>query len=266
MPIEPSTKRAIAFFDGNGLFQSVKECFGYTYPNYNVGKLARLICEMQNWSIGEVRFYVGVPDPKGEFRKFAFWKKKLDAMARDGVTNVVRGLRYVMERATLPDGRNTTVRIGHEVGITVRIALDVMHAVQAGKCDVVLLFSQNQDLAEVAEQVRIIARENNRWIKIASAFPEHPSPRKRRGVDKTDWIRITQRVYDQCLDGRDKRPIATDAGKELTVSRKIAFRDDVHDLDARVDAPEENDARLDDESLESEIADFDFLHPDSDDR
>jgi len=35
---------------------------------------------------------------------------------------------------------------------------------------VVLLFSQDQDFAELADEVRAIAREQQRWLKIASAY------------------------------------------------------------------------------------------------
>jgi len=37
--------------------------------------------------------------------------------------------------------------------------------------DVVLLFSQDQDFAELADEVRAIAREQQRRLKIASAYP-----------------------------------------------------------------------------------------------
>ena len=72
--------------------------------------------------------------------------------------------------------------------------------------DVALLFSQDQDLSEVASEIRSIAREQDRWIKIACAFPFSPTTRNRRGIEKTDWIRIDRATYDACLDRRDYRP------------------------------------------------------------
>jgi hypothetical protein len=53
-----------------------------------------------------------------------------------------------------------------------------------------LVLSQDQDRSEVADEIRMIAREQNRWIKLACAFPSSPMSRNRRGIDKTDWIRI----------------------------------------------------------------------------
>ena len=52
-----------------------------------------------------------------------------------------------------------------------RIALDIVRAVTEDRCDVILLFSQDQDFAEVALEVRAMLWEQERWLKIASAFP-----------------------------------------------------------------------------------------------
>jgi hypothetical protein len=37
VPIEPSIKRAVAFFDGQNLFHAAKQAFGYRSPNYELG-------------------------------------------------------------------------------------------------------------------------------------------------------------------------------------------------------------------------------------
>ena len=75
-----------------------------------------------------------------------------------------------------------------------------------GECDVLLIFSQDQDLSEVADEIRRIARAQGRWLKIASAFPFSPTSRNMRGINGTDWIKIDRATYDQCLDKRDYRP------------------------------------------------------------
>ena len=68
-----------------------------------------------------------------------------------------------------------------------------------------LIFSQDQDFSEAAEEVRVIAREQDRWIKVASAFPHSRHSVNRRGIDKTDWLRIDRATYDACVDRRDFR-------------------------------------------------------------
>ena len=67
------------------------------------------------------------------------------------------------------------------------------------------VFIDGQNLSEVADEVRAIVREQGRWVKIASAFPDSPTRRYRRGVNKTDWIRIDRAAYDACLDPGDYR-------------------------------------------------------------
>ena len=104
----------------------------------------------------------------------------------------------VQRHATLP-------LTGEEKGIDVRIALDVIALAHRREYDVALVMSQDQDLSEVAEEIRAVSREQQRWIKIASAFPQSPASQNRRGINKTDWIRIDRELYDQCLDRRDYR-------------------------------------------------------------
>ena len=75
-----------------------------------------------------------------------------------------------------------------------------------GAYDVALVFSQDQDLSEVADEIRQVARQQPRWIKVASAFPFSPASPNRRGVNGTDWVKIDRATYDACLDSRDYRP------------------------------------------------------------
>ena len=43
-PSEPAVKRAVAFIDGQNLFHAARETFGYTYPSYDVQRLAERLC------------------------------------------------------------------------------------------------------------------------------------------------------------------------------------------------------------------------------
>jgi hypothetical protein len=96
--------------------------------------------------------------------------------------------------------------VGDEKGIDVRIALDVLGMAFRREYDVAIIFSQDQDLSEVAVELRTIAKEQGRWIKIASAFPASPTSRNKRGIERTDWIKIDRELYEQCVDNYDYRP------------------------------------------------------------
>ena len=206
MPAEPSTKRVVAFFDGQNLYHAAKAAFGHRHPNYDPFALASAICAKQaGWSLVETRFYTGVPDLRDQPFWNHFWTAKLAQMGRVGIVAYSRALRYRNEIVQLPDGSTATKLVGQEKGIDIRLALDVVRLAHRGGYDVGLIFSQDQDLSEAADEVRLIAREQHRWIKLASAFPSSPAT-NRRGINKTDWIPIDRPTYDACLDPRDYRP------------------------------------------------------------
>lgn len=205
MPSEPENKRTIAFVDGQNLFHAAREAFGCAYPNYDVFKLSRWVCQQQGWQLHGVQFYTGMPDLADDAFWHHFWSNKLAVMGRQGARVFSRPLRYRNQTVRLPNGTAHTVLVGQEKGIDIRIALDVVRAVHANQCDVALIFSQDQDLSEVADEIRHIAIEQQRWVKIASAFPDSPTVRNRRGINKTDWIRVDRAVYDACVDPRDYR-------------------------------------------------------------
>jgi uncharacterized LabA/DUF88 family protein len=212
MPSEPATKRVVAYVDGQNLFHAAREAFGYTYPNYDVQGLAQSVCRLRAWSQQQVRFYTGVPDRTDDAFWSQFWAAKLLAMSRQGVRVYSRSLRYRNKRITLPDGTEHTYLAGEEKGIDVRIAIDVIRMAHRGEYDVALIFSQDQDLSEVATEIRAVAAEQQRWIKVACAFPVSPTTVNRRGINATDWIRIDRATYDGCIDRRDYRPRKVSAG------------------------------------------------------
>jgi uncharacterized LabA/DUF88 family protein len=206
MPAEPSAKRVVAFIDGQNLFHAAKEAFGHRHPSFDAQKLARAIAGQNDWTLAEARFYTGVPAPADDRFWHHFWAAKLAQMGREGVVTYSRALRYRNQTVRLPGGAEHTILVGQEKGIDIRLALDIVRLAHERAYDVALVFSQDQDLSEVADELRVIAREQGRWIKIASAYPHSPTSRNTRGINRTDWIRIDRATYEACLDARDYRP------------------------------------------------------------
>ena len=168
--------------------------------------LGGTLCKRQGWTLSEVRFYTGVPDREDDAFWRHFWTSKLASLRRRGVTVYSRALRYRNKLVRLPDGSEHSYLAAEEKGIDVRIAIDVIGLAWQDAFDVALIFSQDQDLCEVAREIRQIARRQDRWIKIASAFPVSPAIPNRKGINWTDWIRIDRATYDACVDPRDYRP------------------------------------------------------------
>lgn len=202
----PANPRAIAFVDGQNLFHAAKKAFGYTFPNYDARRLVERICADQGWTLAQVRFCTGVPDPTDNAFWHHFWTHKLAQMGRTGVLVYSRALRYHNQSIKLPDGTEHTVLVGREKGIDVRLALDLVTLAIDGHYDVGLILSQDQDLSEAVEDVKLIARQKGQWVRMASAYPWSPTSTNKRGIDKTDWIRIDKATYDACIDRRDYRP------------------------------------------------------------
>jgi hypothetical protein len=88
----------------------------------------------------------------------------------------------------------------------VRLALDLVSCARTKQFDIALVFSQDQDLQEVVQEIADIAKEQDRWIRVACAFPDGPNASSGRGIDKTEWFKMDQEFYDKCLDPWDYRP------------------------------------------------------------
>ena len=204
--IEPPVKRAVSFFDGQNLFYHAKAAFGYSHPNYDPKKLSDAVCNAHGWVSHGVRFYTGIPDANRDPERYEYWQRRFLGMRRVGITVTSRQLRYQIENVSLPNGSDQeNVVARQEKGIDIRISLDIAKMARLGHLDVAVIFSQDQDLAEVAEEIREIARSEDRWLKIVSAFPVSPTASASRGINKTDWFRMNRAFYDACLDPMDYR-------------------------------------------------------------
>ena len=203
---EPIIKRAVAFFDGQNLFRHAMAAFGYYHPNYDPVKLTDAICLDRGWIRQGVRFYTGTPSEDRDARWHAYWSNRLVTMRRAGISVTTRPIRYRETANVGSDGRPQIAVTAQEKGIDVRLALDIVRFAFANRYDVALIFSQDQDLAEVVPDVKEIAKMQQRWVKLACAFPSGANATSARGIRDTDWIPMTKEFYDRCLDPRDYRP------------------------------------------------------------
>ena len=158
MPDEPRIKRAVSFIDGQNLYRHAKDAFGHHHPNYDPLKLADAVCADRAWVNHGVRFYTGVPSAARSPMWHVYWSRRLTAMRRAGVVVTSRTLRYRVERVRLPDGTVHEIPVEREKGVDLRLGLDVVRMARNGELDVAIVFSQDQDLAEVAREVRDISR------------------------------------------------------------------------------------------------------------
>ena len=213
--IEPATKRAVAFIDGQNLYRHAKDAFGHHHPNYDPLALHEAVCAANGWQPFGVRFYTGVPSQERQPMWQGFWAKRILAMRRAGIYVYSRPIRYRTEDFSLPDGTMYEVDTAQEKGVDVRLAVDVMRLATHDQYDVALIFSQDQDLVEVVQEVREISRSGRRWIKVACAFPDGPKASFRRGIRDTDWFKMDEEFYGKCLDAYDYRPNSISLGRPV---------------------------------------------------
>jgi uncharacterized LabA/DUF88 family protein len=206
LAVEPATKRAITFIDGQNLYHGLREAFSSTtHPNYDLMKLSQAVCAREGWVLKQVRFYSGYPSAKDDPVWNRFWQKKLLSISRQSVKKFTRELRYRMKKIKLTGGSELSVLVGEEKGIDVRIAIDLIRLGLDSEYDVAIVFSQDQDLSEATDEVRNISQQQDRWIKIVCCYPVGPNTTNARGINRTEWKPFDEAFYTPCIDPIDYR-------------------------------------------------------------
>lgn len=204
--VKPPVRYAMAFFDGQNLYQHAKEAFGYHHPNYDPVKLHHAVCANLGLTPNLTRFYTGVPDVNESPMWAGYWSNRVLAMKRAGIHVTTRKLRYHETPVEHPDGSTEILKTAHEKGVDIRIALDLVACARRQEFGSAIIFSQDQDLHEVVAEVRDISKSLGKQIEIICAFPSGPKASSKRGIDKTSWFKMDQSFYDACLDPIDYRP------------------------------------------------------------
>ena len=199
----PPRPRLITFFDGQNIAQCAKELFGYEMASYDPQLLSEHVAARLGCDLVEVRFYTGMHKPTENMVLYNWWTAKLHRMRNRGIVVTQRTLAYTDESVSLADGTLKRRTVAREKGIDLRIGLDMVRLARSRAYDVVVVFSQDNDLGEATDEVKRIAQEQARFIKVASAYPcgaAAKHPKRRRGIDRTDWIKLTRAEYDACLE------------------------------------------------------------------
>lgn len=186
--------RCLVLIDGQNLFHAARLEFGYPWPNFDAGKLSRLLADKTETVLWRTRFYIGVPAAVVDPWSHAFWANKCAQMQQNNITTVTRTIQTQADRT----------RAVTQKGIDLRIGLDMVRLAQEGETDWLILVSTELDFVEAVGEARIVARKARRHLRIASAFPD--SSGARQGISQTTWISISASEYAACLDLRDYGP------------------------------------------------------------
>ncbi len=184
--LEPKLKKVVTFFDIQNFYLTSKSAWGFSYPNFDPIALSTLVTSRHtDWKLTGIKLYTGIHSIAKNERWHKFWTNKLNFhKEKDSRVSFYTTLLHYSGGCA------------HEKGIDIRIALDLVRMARTNDYDVALLFSSDSDFCEVAGEIRAIAREKDRWIKIVSVFPDT----LKRGIDKTDWQPLSKDEYNKCTD------------------------------------------------------------------
>jgi hypothetical protein len=100
-----------------------------------------------------------------------------------------------------------------------------------GRVDVVLLFSKENKYIELVNQIKKLAREEDRWIKIVSVFPYQEGLGKKgyAGINYTDWMPINANTYRACSEHIRKPYRNAESETESTESLEDLTREEAEE-------------------------------------
>jgi len=209
----PNTVRVAAFFDGQNLTNSARRCFGEKAPTFDPRKLAEEAVKRSPILAGiqpklvSVDFYTGVHKTAWEPFWSRFWQIKLARFGSGGSSDIEH--RSTTRPLAYANG------VAREKGIDVRIALDLLSFANDGRYDAAIIFSQDKDLHEATNDVRILAVKQRRWIHLETAYLWTTTTTSRDGekIDKhglpgTCWTKIHEADYRACAETEDVAAIA----------------------------------------------------------
>ena len=190
---EPKEKRAVAFFDGQNLYQHAKTTFGHHHPNYDPQKLHAAVCEKKDWQPSAVRFYTGMPHHEIDKFWHGYWQRKLLGMSRTNISVTNLPIHHRVENAVLldgstivfPDGRQAIIpenskvtlsndsgisfpdnvkktrHVGKETGIDIRLALDAVRLARQEKYDVAIFLAKTKISHKRSKKYKTSHRNKN---------------------------------------------------------------------------------------------------------
>ena len=209
--IKKTQPSAVFYFDGQNLYRRARAVFpAVKYPDFDPVALSILVAKKYSLKIKKIKFYTGIPPKKRDPHWHTFWTRKLTFLGRNKLVETFSRPTRLRKNTMLIDGKPHEVEFEVEKGIDVRIAVEIVRDVFDQLSDAVVIFSQDQDLLEAVSESKKIGKKQNRNILFFSAFPypDSPLPLYKQGIHGTNWIKISETDYNQCIDSRNyKTPL-----------------------------------------------------------
>lgn len=202
-------KSVFAVMHGDVLWNSVLKAFysgAYLQkpdsPNFNPAKLVKETCTllahqfMNQYNLTKFHFYVTNKDD--EAKSTGLWDKLLRSMP-----NLCKNIDYKDYTYCYPVedayNRNGAYFRGYtkiNPRIHVQMALDLVLGAINKEYDATLLFVDNPVYLEVVSAVKIIAKNQQRFVEI---FVAHPVPPEQLFSDRVQEILLNRELYNRCI-------------------------------------------------------------------
>ena len=198
-------KSAIFYFDAQNFYKRARTTFsGIKYPNFNPVALSHLVAQQYSLEIQKIKFYTGIPPKKRNLHWNQFWSKKLALMGKNKKVTIFTRKTQLREKIIIVEGKEHQITFDVEKGIDARMTIDIVRDALRQESKAIVIFSEDQDLSEAINELKIIAKSQNRYINIFSATPHSPS-QYGKPIYGSKHIKISEADYNQCIDNRDYR-------------------------------------------------------------
>lgn len=204
--IVPDRLRVISYIDLQWWLRASKYAFDLQLPNINPMKLTQALATEHKWEVEMVRAYVDVPTVQSSTWWNQLWCNRIADLERDGV--IVNATLQRTRTAWAVEGNDyQKVVVRSDMETPFHLIQDAVADVALNRCDVVVLFTRETKYLELVGYLKSLAKQQNRWLKIVSAFPYTEDSGRgqggfntHRGIERTDWLRIGYELNRECTD------------------------------------------------------------------
>jgi uncharacterized LabA/DUF88 family protein len=156
-PLRFMPSDTVAFVDLQNLHYFLKENCRVPATAVHIPNLLRGFGEMHGMQLAELQIFTGIHDPRREPLRHEAMAKRLRWLTRCGAKVTALPLSYYTDR-------ETQVVRAQEKGVDVRIASEILRAVNDGLCQAVVI-SQDKDIAQAILVAAEMAAERGRSFR-----------------------------------------------------------------------------------------------------
>lgn len=213
----PENPRCIAYVDMQWMLRTSKFMFDNQLPNFNPKKFAEHVCAQNGYVLEATKAYIDVPSQEENPWWSSLWRMRVEDLDSAGVKTWFTPQRLRQAQCIVTDAPPTRVYVRSDMEVSIKMSVDIMRDVCTEKAQVVLLISKENKYIELVESLKVFAREEDKYVKIISAYPYAAERGKNghAGINRTDWFPITAELYEQCTDFIRKPPYHSRQQKNL---------------------------------------------------